>query len=86
MKYFSVATAFTFYCNAKHSDILRGSGYVDCYLFSTKLMRVNSTGNVIHIHYWKKGSGFLEIRIIKFTSRLFIKMPPFHFFMTSLIY
>ena len=25
IKYFSVTTALTFYCDAKHSDILRGS-------------------------------------------------------------
>ena len=54
-------------------------------LFQTKLMRVNSTENVIHIHNWRKGSGFLEIGIIKFTSRLRIKMPPFHCYMSSLI-
>ena len=29
----SIATAFVFYFNAKHSDTLRGSGYVCCYLF-----------------------------------------------------
>ena len=28
----SVATAFVFYCDAKHSDILRGSSHVRCYL------------------------------------------------------
>ena len=50
MKYFSVVTAFLFYCNAKHSDILWGSSHIDCYLLLTKLMRVNNTANVIHIH------------------------------------
>ena len=55
-------------------------------LFQTKLMRVNSTENAIHIHNWRKDSGFLEIGIIKFTSRLCTKMSPFHFFMSSLIY
>ena len=29
----SIATAFVFYCDAKHSDILRGSSNVNCYLF-----------------------------------------------------
>ena len=28
-----VATAFVFYCDAKHSDILWGSSHVHCYLF-----------------------------------------------------
>ena len=28
-----IATAFVFYCDAKHSDILRGSIHVRCYLF-----------------------------------------------------
>ena len=38
------------------------------------------------MNYWREGSRFLEIGIIKFTLRLPIKMPPFHFFMTSIIY
>ena len=29
----SVAATFVFYCDAKHSDILRGSSHVYCYLF-----------------------------------------------------
>ena len=29
----SVAATFVFYCDAKHSDILRGSSHVCCYLF-----------------------------------------------------
>ena len=29
----SIATAFVFYFNAKHSDTLRGSSYICCYLF-----------------------------------------------------
>ena len=29
----SVAAIFMFYCDAKHSDILRGSSHVYCYLF-----------------------------------------------------
>ena len=49
-KYCSVANAFVFCCDAKHSDILRGPSHVDCYLFQTKLIRVNRTGNVIQIH------------------------------------
>ena len=31
--YFSVATAFVFYCDAKHLDILQGPSHIDCYLF-----------------------------------------------------
>ena len=38
------------------------------------------------MNYWREGSWFLQIGIIKFTLRLSIKMSPFHFFMTSLIY
>ena len=34
----SVATAFVFYCDAKHSDILRGSSHVLCYLLSLFLI------------------------------------------------
>ena len=33
IKYFSVATAFVFYCDVKHSDILQGPSHVCCYLF-----------------------------------------------------
>ena len=33
MKYFSVATAFVLYCDAKHLDILQGSSHARCYLF-----------------------------------------------------
>ena len=29
----SIATAFVFYCDAKHSDTLLGSSHVCCYLF-----------------------------------------------------
>ena len=29
----SIATAFVFYCDAKHSDTLQGSSHVCCYLF-----------------------------------------------------
>ena len=29
----SIATAFVFYCDAKHSDTLLGSNHVCCYLF-----------------------------------------------------
>ena len=29
----TVAIVFALYCDAKHSDILRGSGHVRCYLF-----------------------------------------------------
>ena len=29
----SIATAFVSYCDAKHSDTLRGSSHVCCYLF-----------------------------------------------------
>ena len=36
MKYFSVATAFVFYYDAKNSDPLRGSSHVPCYLFLEK--------------------------------------------------
>ena len=44
VKYFSVPTAFVFYCDAKDLDIPRGSSYVDCYL-------LNSIGNsAIHMH------------------------------------
>ena len=28
-----LATAFVFYCDAKHLDTLRGSSHVSCYLF-----------------------------------------------------
>ena len=28
-----VVTTFAFYCDAKHSDILRGSSHIRCYLF-----------------------------------------------------
>ena len=33
IKYFTVATAFVFYCDAKHLDILWGSSHVRYYLF-----------------------------------------------------
>ena len=33
IKYFNVASAFVFFCDAKDSDILLGSSHVDCYLF-----------------------------------------------------
>ena len=29
----NIATAFVFYCDAKHSDALLGSSHVCCYLF-----------------------------------------------------
>ena len=29
----NIATAFVFYCDAKHLDTLRGSNHVCCYLF-----------------------------------------------------
>ena len=28
-----IATAFVFYCDAKHSDTLQGSSHVSCYLY-----------------------------------------------------
>ena len=34
-KYFSVLTAFVFYYDAKHSNILWSSSHVCCYLFSS---------------------------------------------------
>ena len=33
IKYFSVATTFVFYCDAKHSDILWGPSHVCCSFF-----------------------------------------------------
>ena len=38
IKYFSVTTAFVFYCELKHSDILQASSYVCCYLLETKVI------------------------------------------------
>ena len=31
-----IATAFVFYCDAKHLDISRGSSHISCYLFPAK--------------------------------------------------
>ena len=31
--YFIIATAFAFYCNAEHSDVLQGSSHVRCDYF-----------------------------------------------------
>ena len=36
-RYFSVTTAFVFYCDAKHSDILWGSSHVFCFIFAVSL-------------------------------------------------
>ena len=36
----SVATDFLFYCDPKHSDVLRGSSYVCCCLFSHVYLRM----------------------------------------------
>ena len=38
----SVATAFVFYCDAKYSDILRGSSHVCCCLFQTMQLKVEN--------------------------------------------
>ena len=41
---------FVFYCDAKHSDILRGSSHVRCYMFCHNFCR----------HCPQKGSGFVQ--------------------------
>ena len=39
MKHFSVANAFAFYCDAKHSDILCRSSHVHCYLSRERFLK-----------------------------------------------
>ena len=57
MKYFSVATAFVFYYDAKNSDPLRGSSHVRCYLFLEKsIVIVNNLQQIfIFLIGWMSG-------------------------------
>ena len=43
----SIATAFVFYCDAKHSDTLLGSSHVCCYLFLIAVVK-NERGLLDH--------------------------------------
>ena len=55
---FTISFDFVFYCDAKHSDILRGSSQVCCYLFCMNLgneSRENRGGTAINRRYSFQG-------------------------------
>ena len=70
MKYLSAATAFMFYCDAKHSsDILWGSGHVRCYLFSL-ILKTSKTIAIYIKDSISKCSNFRAISLLSKTAKI----------------